>query len=346
VRHVTADRIFVSALSGDTAYVWAVASRGGAELRAYAMLDGSLQWAQQLSECAAPAIATSRGVFCPNGSAVAFFRSGDGHVRAVSTKAALVALDHRVLLLHDDKRLESFDENGIAVGSVTLPVMPARGFMASGLQVAGKLACGVERNDGRATVFCVDASPRVVWSKTLSVAEAALTQVDEDVVVVSSSMFATSTSSEVLRTTDGASLLHVDMRVAAASSTGHVLEGVFTAEPLAFYDKTGTMTWTAAPDLRADALRVRRVGERFVIALYSPISTGTRLVAVDASAGTLLWRGNVESLPIAHSEYANEVELRVAAGTALLLGHESSQELAEWFDTATGKRLTSIVRGI
>ena len=88
-----------------------------------------------------------------------------------------------------------------------------------------------------------------------------------------------------------------------------------------------------------------RAGPNLAIAQFSPIATGTQLFALDAATGALAWRASVDSLPISHSKYSNEVTLRDANKTLLLLGHESSQDYAQTFDPATGRRLGSVVRG-
>ena len=53
----------------------------------------------------------------------------------------------------------------------------------------------------------------------------------------------------------------------------------------------------------------------------------------------------MDSLPIAHSKYSNEVELRDRVSNVMLLGRESSQDYAQTFDVASGRRMVSIVRG-
>ena len=87
-----------------------------------------------------------------------------------------------------------------------------------------------------------------------------------------------------------------------------------------------------------------RVGPNIALALYSPIATGTRLVALDATTGALAWTANVEHLPIGHSKYSNQVELRLTGAGLLLLGHESSQDYVQRFDPATGARAASVLR--
>jgi len=136
------------------------------------------------------------------------------------------------------------------------------------------------------------------------------------------------------------------VRLAAALTTGGALDGALATDPITLFDATGAAKWTApATSIFHGALRAVRAGPNLAIAQFSPIATGTQLFALDAATGALAWRASVDSLPISHSKYSNEVTLRDANKTLLLLGHESSQDYAQTFDPATGRRLGSVVRG-
>jgi outer membrane protein assembly factor BamB len=115
---------------------------------------------------------------------------------------------------------------------------------------------------------------------------------------------------------------------------------------VAFFDATGTKQWSwATQGYGHEAIRVRRAGANIIVALYNPIATGVALYALDAATGTIAWQGNVDLLSIGHSKYSNVVTLDDSGTNVLLVGHESSQEYVETFDSATGKRMASIVRG-
>lgn len=135
-------------------------------------------------------------------------------------------------------------------------------------------------------MLCVDATPNLVWKRISAIPRGILQQADDVVLLITSDTWAKTGGSEVLKTTDGTSLLHMpSLKLGAVLSTAGVFDGA------------------------------------------------------------LAWQGNVDSLPIAHSKYSNRVELRKSGKNLLLLGRESSQEYAQTFDPATGKRLVSILRG-
>jgi outer membrane protein assembly factor BamB len=208
------------------------------------------------------------------------------------------------------------------------------------------LACGTQRSDTSTLVFCVDSTPRVVWSKVEPVASGLLRQVDQDVMVIASDRWAHAVSSVVLRTGDGTALLHLpSVRLGAALAAQTRFNGALSSDPVVtFYDAGGQAKWTWAGG-HAEALRAEQYGNEVIVALYSPIATGTSLAALDARTGALVWQGAVDSLPISHSKYSNRVELDDRGGNILLIGRESSQEFAQAFDAETGKRVASIVRG-
>jgi outer membrane protein assembly factor BamB len=306
LRTLTTDLVFSHAIVGSTAFLWV----GGNELRAYDTKTGVQRWSRP------------------------------------SSASTIVAVGSRLLVAHD-KTVEAFDENGALLGSTTAPVPADRGYTHASLLVAGSLACGAQRSDAATAVFCVDSTPRVVWSKSVPVSGGLLRQADAGALVVTSDSWAKSVSSEILRPSDGTTLLHSSVRLAAALTTGGVLDGALSGEPaVTLYDAKGAPKWTwTGPPFHRDALRAVRNGSNLVIALYSPIATGTQLVALDAASGSLTWQGNVDQLPIAHSKYSNEVELRDRGTSVVLVGRESSQDYAQTFDAATGKRLASILRG-
>ncbi len=347
VHSLATDMVFASSVGDDTAYLWARLAAGGSELRGYDATSGALRWSKPAVECWNIA-ASSAGVFCGDSAGMHFFERAGGADKTVSTTgvSSITRLGRRVLALGDTK-LEAFDDFGASVGKATTPVPADRNYAHASLEIGGALACGSRRSDADTTVFCVDASPRVVWSRVVPVPGGLLRQVDADVIVVTSDSWSKSPESEVVRTGDGVALLHVaGVRFAAALATRGNFDAALTSAPdIALYDAKGTKKWTSkAPPFHDEALRATRAGSAIVVAQYSPIATGTQLRAWDESSGALVWTGNVESLPISHSKYSNEVTLENRGKTVLLIGHESSQVYAETFDRATGVRLASIVR--
>lgn len=344
-RHLlTKENVWAGAVQGDTAYVWAERH----QIQAFDTSTYALRWSKALVSCWTM-IATPKGAMCSSEAGVRFFRKSDGDTKIVGAPSgvnALVQLGGRTLALHGTN-LEALDDEGRVLSSTTVPVTPDAAYTKSSLAVSGSLACGSQRSDAASSTFCVDATPRVVWKKSVPVGGGYITQVS-DVIVIASDTWSKAPSSEVLRTSDGTTLLHLPgVRLAAALSTSGALDGALTAEPaVMMFDAHGSVkwTWTGTP-FHQEAMHVVRSGTNLVMAIHSPIATGTQLFALDAASGTLAWTGNVDSLPIAHSKYRNEVELEDRKGTLLLRGWESSQEYAQTFDPATGKRTATVLVG-
>lgn len=342
---LTTDLAFSRAVANDTAYLYARGATG-TELRAYDVTTGSPRWSRPVGSCWA--IAASRlGVLCGDESGAHFYDATSGDVKAAGAATAvssITALAGRVLVLHADKSLESLDESGVVAGTTTVPAIPDRAFFGSGLVPVGAVACGAQRSNAATLTFCVDASPKVVWQRSVAVPGGLLAQAEDGALVVASDTWTKAIASEVVRPRDGATLLHVpSVRLGAALTTGGVLDGALSVGPdVVLYDASGGVKWTWHQP--ASGLRAVRIGPSIAIALYNPIATGTELVALDAISGTLAWTASVDQLPIAHSKYSNEVDLRLTPSGLLLLGHESSQDYAQRFDPATGVRAASVLR--
>ncbi|CAN5584101.1 hypothetical protein BH09MYX1_BH09MYX1_54090 [soil metagenome] len=340
---LTTDLVLSSAVAGDTAYAFA---RG--EIRAYDVETGALRWSRPTASCASIA-ATTHGVFCGDATTQLFdAATGMSHVIGAATPVhSIVELSGRVLVLHTDKKLESFDDAGVLGGTVNVPVMPDGAYARAALSSSGALSCGAQRNNVATLVFCIDASPKIVWQRTIPVASGLLVHSDDGALVLASDVWSKAISSEVLRPTDGTTLLHVPaVRLGAALTTAGVFDGALASEPdVALYDPHGTVVWRWRPPFGHDeGIRAVRVGSNIALALYSPIATGTQLFAVDATSGTLAWTANVDQLPIAHSKYSNAVQLDMNRTGMLLRGHESSQDYAQEFDPRTGGRTASVLR--
>jgi hypothetical protein len=344
-RTLSKDMLWVSTVTDDTAYLFV-----NGDLRAFDVATGAMRWSKSTPSCWR--IEASRaGVFCSTESGARFYKKSNGDDTAVgsgATVSGMVRIGARVLVLHSDSNVEALDENGAVVGSVLVPFSLTNGWTRNALVVAGSFACGAQGSDRSTNVVCVDSAPRVVWFTSLNVRRGVIEQAD-DVVLVSSGPFGSSkpASSEVLRTSDGTSLLRANVRFAAVLSTAGTFDGALAVDPsITLYDAKGAVKWTwAGPPFHDESLHALRSGSNIVLAQHSPIATGVRLVALDEAKGALVWQGNVDSLLIAHSKYSNQVELRKSGNAVLLLGHESSQEYAQTFDPASGTRLVSILRG-
>ncbi len=348
LRSLTTDVVFASAIADDVAYLCSRAATGS-ELRAYDAKSGALAWVHPMSNCFTLA-ASRHGAFVSDGGAAQLFDAHTGAPKPIGAStpvAGITELGGRFLVVHTDKRLESFDDTGALVGATVLPVLPDQNYPRGVLTPSGNVACGAQRSNVGSQAFCVDGSPRVVWNKLVAVPGGLLVQVDASAIVIASDTWTKSpVSSEVLRPSDGASLLRVSgVRLAAALTTGGVLDGALTAQPeVRLYDATASVKWTWPNRNHRDAMSAVRVGPNVALAIYSPIATGVELVALDAVTGKFAWVAAVDSLPISHSKYSNREELRSRARDLLLIGRESGQELVESFEPVSGVRFTSVVR--
>lgn len=354
VRVLTTDLTIHGALTGDTAYLHVRdVAAGTDELRAYDVATGALRWAKPPDHCW-EVVATRDGTFCSNEHGTTFFDRAAGASRAVGPVGrigGLTVLGSRVLVLTDDPNapvLESLDEKGVTVGHIKLSSRPVRTFGKSAFVAIGGVACGASGNDLGTDVLCVDASPRVVWQRNLALPNGALTQADANAIVLSIERWRGRTSAtEIVRTSDGSTLLHlagVSVSAAIAGSTGNLETLVADDVDLAVYDGAGKKQWSV-PGGRGESVRAARVGTSLVVARFSASATGAELLAFELASGKKLWTGDMEFLPISHSRYSNDVELRVEASRLLMLGTESGQVYAESFDPSTGKRTASLLRG-
>ena len=345
---VRGEIVLAHAVADDTAYAW-VRGSGGDELRAFDVTSGARRWAAPARACWR-IVATPKAVLCGTDDGVRVFRRDDG---AASTAGAasrvidVVPVGARVLAVHEGS-LDALDERGRVVGSTTTPFAPDFGYTRAALRATSALACGARTNDSSTNVFCADATPRVVWTKHLPARQTFFVQADDDVLVLAPTPWnTTSTASVVLRTSDGAELLDVPHRLGGVVVRGGKVTYALALDPaVTALDASGTKLWTwPAPAFPRDALRAVQIGSTIVVALYDPIATGTELFGLDATTGRQLWQAQVDSLPIAHSKYSNDVTLTARGRVVALVGHESAQEYAQTFDAATGRRLASILRG-
>jgi len=82
-------------------------------------------------------------------------------------------------------------------------------------------------------------------------------------------------------------------------------------------------------------------GDKLILALYHPISTGSDLLALDINTGKILWHANVEQVNASHSEYYNTVNLYAYKDKVLMEGIESYGKYLQVFDIKTGAALYS-----
>lgn len=335
------DPVLGGSIADDTAYLW-VRTAAGSELRAHDTTSGTLRWSLPVAECSA-LTASSLGAFCATRSDVRWFRRSDGVSKPVASSSgvtSMIALGGRVLVLRPNRSLDAFEADGTPGGHATVPVMPDHVFAESTISIAGTLGCGAHRDQQATTLFCFDATPKIVWKRAVMVPGGFVRQADKDVIVVSSDH-----ESEIVRTADGSPVLHMSVPASAALTTAGVLDNVVSIDPdVTLWDGRGAKLWSSPQNSHRESVRAVRIGSVIAVAIYSPIATGTQLLGLDAGSGALAWRANVDTLPIGHSEYWNDVALRLRGRSLVLVGHEASQTYVQTFD-ASGKRIGSVVRG-
>jgi hypothetical protein len=128
----------------------------------------------------------------------------------------------------------------------------------------------------------------------------------------------------------------------AAHGAQPELEGAIagSTKAISLLEPSGALRWSTAIATFGESGRALLDGGTIVVAVYSSIASGCRLLAFDRARGTLLWTGDVLQLPIAHSAYFNEVELeRRPGGLVRLSGREAGIRYEQLFEIATGKRV-------
>jgi len=347
------DRPVREAMFGDAAYVL---NKSGA-LHAYDVKSGKERWGIATAACSVLA-ASEGGAFCGKGADVVRHDAKTGVATAVTSKSTanlmhLVAVEGRVLVVRDDRSVESIDgKSGALVDSSTFPFMPYGS--RDGVVSIGKGACGASPSWTEVQLHCVDSSAKALYSKTYTLKKPGdppamsflVRQLDAKYMVVSTWFGKTPRRGIVVRVSDGVELANIEEEiVAAVPDKDGGLEGFFVANPtVKFLEPSGAVRWTSSEKLE-DAASVVLHDEMIVASSYHPIATGADLHGFDRKSGKTMWKGDVELLPIAHSKYFNHVELSIAFGHVVMRGNEASQNYLEVFDPKDGARKLSEVRG-
>ncbi|MBK7400588.1 MAG: PQQ-binding-like beta-propeller repeat protein [Myxococcales bacterium] len=204
-------------------------------------------------------------------------------------------------------------------------------------------------------VACLDAAGAVVTRSTVDLHRAgdpkgvsfALRAVDERYVLYGTGPLHVGPvrRAAVVRLLDGVTVATAEDEVAAAAlrEDGSLAGLVVVLPEVRFLDATGALRWKRPPldPYHESASAVVRDGRLF-LDVYPAISSGSLLVALDQKTGATLWKGDVERLPIGHSEYWNEVRLRFDGRFVWLRGDEASMRTFQAFDDTTGNRVLSV----
>lgn len=321
------------------------------ELRAYDMKTGAKRWS-------VPAVcdvveAAAGGAFCGTSAGVVRHDPTTGAATTVSTKsvAQLVALDGRILGVHGDRSLESWDGGtGVVVGTGSVPftIYGAReGFVAN---PKGACAASIGKE---LQLHCVDASAKTLYTNTYPLAKPtdpsstrfARRQLDDRYMVTSTWFGKSPRRGVVVRVADGVELARLEEEIVAAFDRDGALDGLLVTQPTTqLFEPSGKLRWTS-PEKLIDAAAVLPIGDTLVVSSYHPIASGADLRAFDRLTGKLLWNGDVALLPIAHSKYSNHVDLSRAFDHVVMRGTESGQVYLELFDPKDGARRFEVTLG-
>lgn len=117
------------------------------------------------------------------------------------------------------------------------------------------------------------------------------------------------------------------------------------SKEITFYDKlSDDILWKYKYNqniVYASSITALVHGNKLILAIYHPISTGSDLLALDLNTGKLLWHANVEQVNASHSEYYNTVNLYAYKDKVLMEGIESYGKYLQVFDINTGAALYS-----
>ena len=304
------------------------------DVRAYRIASGELLWTA--SQSCWSMVATNGGLFCDDSMGhILLLRRGNGHAHVVGrlgwNVSVLARAGGRVVAVgRDVARAATFDATtGAHIADLDLP---ARMRVAS--TEAGRV-CGV----AGPTAFCFDASPQILWTKTFA-APLVIRMADAYDMLVS-----TPNDSFALSLVDGRedAWVHGSMSSLVRSEHGRLLGFVTQPPGVAFVDLDGRERWSHDAFSYADTTIAVVWGELIIVSAYSSICAGASLAALDRASGMPRWIAPVQTLPIAHSAYSTDVELRLERGALIVRGRESMEDYLEIFEPATGHRELSVL---
>jgi outer membrane protein assembly factor BamB len=320
------------------------------ELRAYDLATGAQIWSHDASRCYAM-IATGKGVLCDSdkndevvlhdaksGAPTSIAAPGLVYVTSferMGSKVAAISSSYSVAVF--------FDAATVApAGKLDLP----RGFRLA--RVKNGVACGAGFDPTTATFACFDATPRILWSKKLPLADGELHMADDHDILVGTRVFTSNVAREsyVVSIDDGHVVAHVPVSVSSlVRRPNGVLAGFFrAARPSAMVGLDGKDRWTTNAFVFGDSSRTVVSNDTLVVAAYGHITAGAEIAGFDLATGAQRWKGDLELLPISHSAYSNDVELRPFEDIVVMRGREAMQDYLALFDPASGRRLYETLR--
>jgi hypothetical protein len=294
-------------------------------------------------------------IFLPHDEELAVLTKRDGSLRTWRYGANVsraVPLGARVVVQLGDRDLEIVDvASGVTATRVTLPfsLLGWRAALVADRAHGGFCAIGHDPTPLEIACFDAAGAPRYRTHVALakpgdpSSASFQLRAVGPRYVLFGTLFFGGGVRrAAVVRLSDGVEIARVEEEIAAVieRDDGSV-EGLLATQPeVKLVELSGKTRWNAgklAP-YEEGASAFARDG-RVYASIYPPISSGSALYAFDAASGKVAWKGDVEQLPIAHSEYFNETTLAWFEGNVVLRGEESSVSTFQVFRAGDGKRL-------
>jgi outer membrane protein assembly factor BamB len=299
------------------------------DIRAYRIMNGDLLWTA--SQSCWSIVATSAGLFCDDAMGhILLLRRATGHAHVVGrlgwNVSVLARAGGRVVAVgRDVARAAMFDATtGAHVAALDLPARMRVATTENGH------VCGV----AGALALCFDSSAQILWTRTLPTPIAIRMADARDMLVQAG------TDSIALSLVDGRedASVHGEMASLVRAESGRLVGFVRAPPTTAFVDIDGRERWATDAFPYANAASALAFDGVVIIAAYNFASAGAWLQAFDHATGAPRWVASVQTLPIAHSAYSNDVELRLEHGVLVLRGRESMQDYLELFDPATGRR--------
>ncbi len=304
------------------------------DIRAYRIMNGDLLWSA--SQSCWSMVATSAGLFCDDGAGhVLLLRRRTGHARVAGRLGWNVSVlaragDRVVAVGRDVARAAMFDAaTGEHVADLELPARMRVATTENGR------VCGVADS----LALCFDGSAQILWTRALPTPIAIRMADARDMLVQAGR------DSIALALVDGHedAAVHGVMASLVRAENGRLVGFVREPPNTAFVDTGGRERWSTDAFPYANAASALLLGDLVIVAAYNSVSAGASIEAFDHATGAPRWVGGVQTLPIAHSAYSNDVEIHFEMGALVLRGRESMEDYLEIFEPATGRRLLSAI---
>jgi outer membrane protein assembly factor BamB len=316
-------------------------------LRAFRLTDGSERWNRSARDVRDVLAQDDLNVYAIKEPDVIAIRKASGDVHPI--RGSTVGIDRVeafggvVAVARRDKTVELYDQHTLSkTASLTLSNALA-GWGAGIFPLADRATACAIVSTGKLEITCFAANGAARTSATAT-AGGSIVDVSERYALYGNIFFGPRTST-IVRLSDGKAFSVADQVSAFVERADGSLEGFVVAAPeLRMLETTGAVRWKATKPKHwgESASAIARDGKLYVD-VYSSASSGSSLDAYDLTTGAHLWTADVEQLPIAHSEYFNDVKLSFLGPDRILLrGDESSVVTTQAFNLTDGKRAWAI----